>query len=134
MAAGNDQMFRRKAEFSSLWGDERMADVTITIKLKPQPAPEAGAEAEGQQQEEPPAKQARPEVSAAAAASSEEEEAKAGAEATAQQQEQQDDSDGVAATMRVHGVVLAQRSEYFKSFLMRGGAGMIEGQSKTLTI
>ena len=92
-------MSARKADFSYLWGDERMADVTITIKIKP-PAEEAGEQEQQEQQEQQPAKRARRGRSAAAAASS-----------TAHHQ-QQDDNTGVVATMRVHGLVMAQRSEY----------------------
>ena len=55
-----------KIDFSYLWGDERLADVTIRVKIKP--AEEAEEEKEQARQEEPAAKRPRQEGGAAGAA------------------------------------------------------------------
>lgn len=36
--------------------------------------------------------------------------------------------------MRVHGLVLAQRSAYFRGLLLGAGTAMAEGQAKALTV
>ncbi len=45
-----------------------------------------------------------------------------------------DEEGRVVATMRVHGSILSQRSAYFRGLLLGAGAGMVEGQSKTVTV
>lgn len=58
-------------------------------------------------------------------------EAGASAEATEQQQ---GGDEGVVATMRVHGSVLVQRSAYFRAILLGGGADMVEGRTRVVTV
>jgi hypothetical protein len=128
-ASTDAKLLLRKADFSYLWGDERMADVTILVKIEPAEAATEGKKPE--QQEVPPAKRPRQDDEAAARAASSDD-AKAAQEAIAQEERQQHDT-GVVATMRVHGLVLAQRSGY-KGLLLCGGASMVEGQSKSLTV
>ena len=112
-----------KVDFSYLWGDERLADLTIRVKIKP--AKRAAEEKEQARQEEPPAKRPRRRAAARAASSD---------DAKGTSSEANDEDAGVVATMRVHGVVLTQRSSYFKGLLLGGGADMVESQSKSLTV
>lgn len=114
---------RKKADFSYPWGDERMADVTIRVNIKP--AEEAAEEKQQARQEEPLAKRPRRRAAARAASSD---------DAKTTSSEAKDENAGVVATMRVHGLVLAQRSGYFKGLLLCGGVGMVEARSKCLTV
>ena len=173
-----------KSNFGRLWGNQRLADLSICVKLKPaaeSSAPEAvkeekeqeasaagptaqqqereqeqegvpavesaeqqqGQEQQTQHEQDQKGEQEAVEGPAAKRVRTEEDDAHAVAGTLTDQKQGQGQQKqagwqpvdtSVAATMRVHGVVLAQRSKYFERMLLGGGAGMVEGQTKSLTI
>lgn len=115
-----------KTDFSTLWGDDASADVTIRIKTTEAVAL-AQQEQEAQQQAESkprPSKRRKRTRKGSTAAADE--------AAAAAQQEQAEP--GVVGTLRAHEQVLTDRSGYFEAMLLGAGATMVEGRSKSVTV